>query len=123
MALTRCTSQERISKNTVLAMLRAPSLEGPNVGETVLYVDDKGIVHKYRVTSTNGQIIGLDTPDGVIHVERSKIRTNNQRMILDTLDENEWSVTSFNSKTRVVCIDIMTASGTRHIAVTLPLLA
>lgn len=103
-------------------MLRAPSLIGPNVGDLVLYTDSNGSTKQYRVASTNGVTIGLNTPDGVMLVDRKKVVTSDQKVLLDTLDEEDWTITSFDSKTRVVCIDIATASGARHIAVTLPAL-
>jgi hypothetical protein len=123
MAHSRCTAQTRISQATVLAMLQAPSTIGPVVGERVLYTDANGMTKQYRVESVEGKIIGLETSNGVVFVNRSEVKTAAPNNILDTLESNEWTVTSFNPKTRVVCIDIVTDIGRRHISVTLPVLA
>lgn len=123
MAHYRCSSQQRISQKTVLAMLQAPSTIGPKDGELVFYTNSNGVTKQYRVASNDGQTVGLDTPEGILYVPRSQVKTAGPKNILDMLESNEWEVTSFNPKTRVVCIDIVTDIGRRHISVTLPALS
>jgi hypothetical protein len=123
MAHYRCSSPHTISQKTVLAMLQAPSTIGPKEGELVLYTNSNGLTKQYRVASTDGQTVGLDTPNGILYVPRSQVKTAAPNSILDTLQSNEWEVTSFNPKSRVVCIDIVTDIGRRHISVTLPALS
>jgi hypothetical protein len=43
------------------------------------------------------------------------------REFLESLDEDQWAVTSFTPETRLVCAVIVTANGTvNHLALTLP---
>jgi len=43
------------------------------------------------------------------------------RRWLDSLDEDQWSITSFDSISRVVCFDIFNTIGTpHHLSLTLP---
>lgn len=47
--------------------------------------------------------------------------TNKTRNYFENLDEKEitWSIVSFNSKTKEVCIEVETKSGSRNLSVTL----
>jgi len=43
-----------------------------------------------------------------------------QREWFEALEDEKWSITSFDSKTREVCVDVQTDSGVNHISVLLP---
>lgn len=120
---TSCTAQHRISKQTVLAMLRSKTVVGPFVGDTVSYTDATGKTKQYRVASVSKNEVGLNTSSGVMMVDRLKVHTNDQDLFLDKLDLDQWSITSFDPDSRIVCIDVTTASGKNHVTVTLPALA
>jgi hypothetical protein len=43
------------------------------------------------------------------------------RLWLSSLDEDQWTITSFVPETRLVCADVVSTSGVRtHLALTLP---
>ena len=42
------------------------------------------------------------------------------RKWLDSLEDFQWQITSFDSKTRVVCCDLANTSGLFHFSLTLP---
>lgn len=39
---------------------------------------------------------------------------------LAKLADDQWSIVSFEAETRLVCIDVVTDSGTNHLNLTLP---
>ena len=43
-----------------------------------------------------------------------------QRIWFESLDDEQWEITSFDSNTREVCIDVTTPSGVNHVSVILP---
>lgn len=46
------------------------------------------------------------------------------RIWLDSLSDNQWTITSFDPDSRVVCIDLLSDSGIEHhVALTLPFLS
>jgi len=42
------------------------------------------------------------------------------RRWLDSLDEDQWSITSFDAISRVVCFDVANMIGISHLSLTLP---
>lgn len=119
---TRCTGQERISKNTVLAMLQAPSILGIQKGERVEYIDEHGRSALYRVASVGNTQVGLEIDGEVVLVDRAKVRTNNPPVFLDKLKRDDWRITSFDPKTRLVSIEINNGKFFHSITVTLPVI-
>lgn len=117
-----CSSNERISKETVLAMLQAPSILGVKPGELVEYIDTHGRTTQNRVVKVGRDNVTLIGPDGNFEVDMSAIKKNNPPVFLDKLSYDQWSITSFDPSTRVVCIAITTHGGIRNITVTLPLI-
>lgn len=43
-----------------------------------------------------------------------------QREWFEALEDDQWFITSFNSKTREVCVDVQTDTGVNHVSVLLP---
>lgn len=115
-----CNIFEPISKKTVLAMLRAPSVLGINQGEYVEYTNDKGITYQLRVIKVARDTVTLDTKNGAIVVPKSQVKSNEKPVVYDNIPEEDWTITSFDSRTKVVCIDIKTKQGIRHTSVVLP---
>lgn len=42
------------------------------------------------------------------------------RTWLDSIEDNDWTVTSFDPSIRVVCFDVLSKSNTHHMSLTLP---
>lgn len=118
---TACVAQNRISKKTVLAMLNSPKVKGPQVGEVVTYTYN-GATNRYRVCKVNRDTVELEFGQELIVVPKSEV-TQNNTIFLDKLADDEWEIVSFDPKTRIVCIDVVTATGSRHMTVTLPQLS
>jgi hypothetical protein len=100
-----CSSNERLSKETFLSILGYPPYQRENInlyGNTTFYF--------YK-----GEKITIPASDELYS-------TNLTRAYFEKLDyENTpWSIRSFDSKTREVCVEINTKSGLREISVTLP---
>lgn len=115
-----CNTQNKISKNTVLALLNSKKLKGPQLGEVVSYTN-KGITKQYRVSKVNQTTVELELGSEIIEVNKNLVQQNNE-IFLDKLTNEEWIITSFNSSTRIVCIDVVTDKGITHLSVTLPAL-
>lgn len=116
---TACVAQNRISKKTVLSMLNSPKVKGPQIGEVVAYTNADGITKRYRVYKVNRDTVELELGQENITVAKSAVVQNNL-IFLDKLADDEWEIVSFDPKTRTVCIDMITASGIRHMTVILP---
>ena len=43
-----------------------------------------------------------------------------QREWFKALKDDQWSITSFDSRTREVCVDVQTDNGVNHLSVLLP---
>ena len=104
-------------------MLNAASVVGVNVGEMVAYTYPNGMVKNLRVSSVSDTSVGLDDGVNVFYVDKSQVRGTNPPVFLDKLRDNQWQITSFDQKTRIVCIDVTNNVGeVLHITVTLPVI-
>ena len=100
-----CSSNERLSKETFLSILGYPPYKRENInlyGNTTFYF--------YK-----GEKITIPSSDELYS-------TNATRAYFEKLDSKNmpWSIKSFNSKTREVCVEINAKSGLRELSVTLP---
>jgi len=58
---------------------------------------------------------------GVYHnISKRTVLAMTTPSILDEVDENAWSITSFDPDTGVVCIDLQNAATLMHLTFTLP---
>lgn len=118
-----CSNLDRISKQTVLAMLQTPKTVGFYVGERVQYTETNGQTQNLMVVSVKRDTVVLSNKNGIIEVDKAKVTKEGRASFFDKLSDNQWSIVSFNPKTRVVCIAIHANSGTRNITVTLPVIS
>jgi hypothetical protein len=116
----RCSVYERLSKKTLLALVRAPSVIPIVVGERVEYVDPDGRTGRYRVHKVGSGGITLEVGDTLLLVQRSEIKTNDPPFLLDNIPEESWSIVSFDAKARVACVAITDETGTRTLSITVP---
>jgi hypothetical protein len=117
---SRCSVFERLSKKTLLALVKAPSVIPIQVGERVEYTDENGRSTRYRVTAVGSGGITLDVNGTDLLVQRSQIKTNDPPFLLDSIPDDNWKITSFDSKTRVACVTIQDETGTRTLSITVP---
>lgn len=117
---TRCSVFERLSKKTLLALVKAPSVIPINVGERVEYTDADGRTFRYRVAAVGSGGITLDANGTDLVVQRSQIKTNDPPFLLDNIPDENWSIVSFDSKTRVACVAVTDETGTRTLSITVP---
>lgn len=98
-----CSVYERLSKSTFLSILGYAPYKRP-----VSYVQDSFYFYKGQKTITT-------TADETYSL-------NLTRSYFEKLDEKGiiWRITSFNSKTRKVCVEIESQSGNRQLSITLP---
>jgi hypothetical protein len=102
-------------------MLSAASLV---VGATVEYTTSTGMSYQLPVTRVDNvaNTVTLQTSQGAIVVNQSQVSLNNQ-IWLAKLPLSEWTITSFDPLAKVVCIDVTSQSGVRHISVSLPIIS
>jgi hypothetical protein len=117
---SRCSVFERLSKKTLLALVKAPSVIPVTVGERVQYTDANGRTGRYRVAAVGSGGITLEVNGDLLVVQRSQIKTNDPPFLLDNIPEENWHITSFDSKTRVACVTIQDEAGTRTLSITVP---
>jgi hypothetical protein len=55
-------------------------------------------------------------------VKASFLEGSRTRQWLDSLEDDQWSITSFDPDTATVCAAVETTHGTNHISLTLPTL-
>jgi hypothetical protein len=95
-----CSINERLSKNTFLTMLGEKRFVKPPE-----YDDKESYYYKgalYKKTANE------------------EYSVNKIRAYFEKLDSNSWSIRSFDSSTREVCIEIKNNYGIRNISVILP---
>jgi len=103
-----CSSFENLSKNTLLSMLPTDV----DTSRAIILSNGQVIDISNYNQSTINQLIKQKT---IVYYEKLQPK----RMLLTTPDNN-WSITSFNSKTRIACIQIYSDNGTRFLSITLP---
>jgi hypothetical protein len=116
----RCQATQHVSQQTVLSMLQAPSTLGIHPGEQVAYTNSQGYTQQLRVIKVNRDTVILETENGNIEVAKNKVKSNAPSVLLDQIPLANWTITSFDPASRLVCIEITTPSGTRHVSVLLP---
>jgi hypothetical protein len=98
-----CSVYERLSKNTFLSILGYSPYKRPSS-----YTENSFYFYKgKKITS----VISSETYSP--NITRSYFEKLNEKQI-------PWSITSFNPKTREVCIEIKAQSGLRELSVILP---
>lgn len=117
-----CSSVNRISKSTVLAMLQTPGILGFYRGERVQYISDTGKTYDLLVVSVGQDTVVLSNRNGLIEVDKKKVKKEGPASFLDKIPPDNWQITSFDPRTRVVCIAITTQSGIRNVSVILPVI-
>lgn len=115
-----CSSLERISKKSILALLEARSVIGYKKGERVAYTNNKGVTKTYRILKAGETVLTLDANGEELEVSVSEVKGNEKPVLLDGLSLDSWHVTSFDSRTRVVCVDVDSPKGVRHLSFSLP---
>lgn len=117
----RCKIQDRISKQTVLAMLQAPSVVGVQKGESVQWTDENGRTKTYRVYSVGNTQVGLEDDSEIIYVEKSSVVSNSTKPVfLDKVPLENWTIDSFDAKNRTVCVTINNGVSPQRLTITLP---
>lgn len=118
---SRCTSTNRISKQSVLALLRSSTIVKIVEGEEVQYTNSKGQTKTYRVFAVYNETVDLQSDTEFITVPKSSLSSSvSNTTVLDKISLESWTITSFDPITRVVCINLLTDSGIRPISITIP---
>lgn len=117
----RCKIQDRISKQTVLAMLQAPSVVGVVKGERVQWTDENGRTKTYRVYSVGDTQVGLEGDSEIIYVPKASVASNSTKpVLLDKIPLEDWTIDSFDPKNRTVCVTINNGVSSQRLTITLP---
>lgn len=117
--ISRCTAQETMSKNTLLAIVRAQSVIGVKVGQTVTYIDDNGRNYQVRVVSVLTETVKIELNGELVEVDKGRIQTKTPTFF-DKLQNAEWTITSFDPRTQIVCIQINNGKVIENISVSIP---
>lgn len=118
--ISRCSAQERMSKTTFLAIMRAQNVVGIEIGQVVTYIDSSGRNHQVRVVSVFTDTVRIELNGEVVEVGKDKIQTPSLGFF-DKLQNEDWSITSFDPRSRVVCIRIDNGKVIENISVTIPI--
>ena len=105
-----CSSFERISKATVLGMLTEHTVLNTAELQMQYYVN-KRLRGKAYADRMYAHYTGLKNG-----------RPGTKEWLLSIPDDN-WSIISFDSRTRVVCIQVVNTIGIRNVSITLPYLS
>lgn len=100
----RCTSTYPLPKSTVLAYTRPNPDPNPEVGELVQYVDDTGYTVETYVVRLGTGTVGVTVNGDVVDVPAAQIRLLRPVSFYDKVPYNNWSVTSFDPKSRAACV-------------------
>jgi hypothetical protein len=111
-----------MSQKTLLAILKAPSVQPIKPGQIVSYTDINGQTNSYRVNSVGSGGITLEINGELVVVQRSQIKTNDPPCLLDNIPLSEWQITSFDPRLGFVCVTIKDKIGTRTLSVTVPII-
>lgn len=118
---TACSSTEvRLSKTTLLALLETKSAVGFKVGDAVSYVKESGLTFEYRVVSIGATTAVITNSQETITVSKNLLKTKGPLTIFDKLENSEWSIVSFDPKTRIACIEIDNGIVLQTISVIVP---
>jgi hypothetical protein len=112
-----CSVHYRLSKQTLLAMVSAQSGVGFQVGQQVEYADASGRTTRQRISRIEAETLTLEND---LVVSKDSVKSE-RRHFLDKVPLDDWTITSFDPKTRQVCIDLETENGRRHFSITLPI--
>jgi hypothetical protein len=93
-----CVGTQRISKNYFLSIL--PSRPDPT------YVIEASTGQKIRIDSINTIKQPLNIKNGLYRHKYIPIETAYPKKVLVSLDNNDWSIDSFNPNTREICFSI-----------------
>ena len=121
---SRCTSTNRISQQSVLALLRSGTVVKIVEGEQVQYTNSAGQTKTYRVFAVHEETVDLQSDTESITVSKASVSSSvSNTTVLDKISLDSWSITSFDPITRVVCINLQTNSGVRPISITIPVIS
>jgi hypothetical protein len=112
-----CSAHYRLSKQTLLAMVNAQTGVGFKVGERVEYTDAQGRTTQQRISAVLAETLVLEND---LVVSKTNVKAA-QRHLLDKVPLESWTITSFDPKTHLACIDLETRNGKRHFSITLPI--
>ncbi len=121
---TACSSPEnRLSKTTLLALLETQKAVGVQTGDTVQYVKTDGRTFDYRVVSVGATTAIITNSQETITVSKSLLKTKGQLSLFDKLEDSEWSIISFDPKSRIACVEINNGVRIQTISVIVPAIA
>lgn len=122
MAKNACSNtKDKLSQAALLGILQSQSVRGVKIGETVTYTKDNGRTDSYRVMSVGATTAVVENTKETLTVEISKLKSNDTiTTIFDKLSLSQWTITSFDAKTRVVCVEINNGVQIELISLMLP---
>lgn len=130
-----CTGTSRLNKKAFLSMIGAKKYTPPNT--TILSLDAQRLDVLQKALEDNGSNLMLAAASLGISPSVFRKRYNMLSTVVNstTIKEpasptperrffenirNPWSITSFNTKTREVCVDVRSKSTTTHFSSTVP---
>lgn len=114
-------SKDKLSQAALLGILQGQSIRGVKIGEIVTYTKDNGRTDAYRVMSVGTTTAVIENVNETITADISKLRTGDTiPTIFDKLTLSQWTIVSFDAKTRVVCVQINSGVQLEMISLTLP---
>jgi len=116
-----CSSTEnRLSKSTLMALLNTKTSVGFQVGDTVVYTKDNNQSFEYRVVLMGISTAEIANSNETLTVSKSLLKTKGPLTLFDKLESSEWSITSFDPRTGIVCVEIDNGTTTQTISVIVP---
>lgn len=117
---TACSSFNRLSKATFLAMLGPPPDAYSDEEQAILNYYNEGM-SVAEIAETTG-LTNKNVRDFIRQVTQPRNSSHPSRAFFEKIDDSDWSITSFDPSTRTVCVQIAQDTGTRTVTVILPAL-
>lgn len=117
-----CSSLEKINKNTVLALLGVGNEIVP--GDLIERINEKGKIIVYKAKEVLPDRVSVIENNQTVWYPQSilKRRRSSPKHFLNTINYDDWSIVSFDSRKRIVCVRVKGAKQDFNITITLPIL-
>jgi hypothetical protein len=118
----QCKGKYRLSKTTLLSMLRSNSTTSVQPSDIVSYTDASHRTFRYKVVKVNSTTVELDANGTLIVVPKTSVQGNNTPILLDKLDIDDWSIISFDPLSRIACVAVNNGKSKSFLSIAVPTL-
>lgn len=114
----RCVKHDRLTKNALLSFLGSKQVKVIPKDFPVTYAKSNGIVKQYKVVRDLKENVEIKNNEETLIVPKIDVVTGTE-IYLDKIPYDSWTIASFDSKTRMVCVDVNTGHSIMHLSYTI----